>query len=50
MSADLLHPEDREVYIVSNEEDEWVPVPLVSKMVFDQAFDWLNSSPNEYIY
>jgi len=32
-SAQPLHPEHREVYIVSEEEDEHEPAPLASKKV-----------------
>ena len=38
-SALPLHPECREVYIVSEEEDEREPAPLASKKVSNQAFE-----------
>jgi len=34
-SARPLHPEHREVYIVSEEENEFEPAPLASKKVSD---------------
>jgi hypothetical protein len=38
-SAQPLHPERREVYIVSEEEDEREPAPLASKKVSNYAFE-----------
>jgi len=39
MLAQPLHPERREVYIVLEEEDEWVPALLASKKVTNQVFE-----------
>jgi len=50
ISVQRLHPESREVYIVSEEEDECEPAPLASKMVSNSAFEWLNPPANVYIY
>jgi hypothetical protein len=38
-SAQRLHPEHWEVYIVSEEEDECEPAPLGSKKVSNYAFE-----------
>jgi hypothetical protein len=37
--AQSLHPERREVYIVSEEEDECEPAPLALKTVSNSAFE-----------
>jgi len=49
-SALPLHPECREVYIIPEEENECNHAPLVSKLVSDQASEWLNPLANVYIY
>jgi len=48
-SVQPIHLEHQEVNIVSEEEDEYKPVPLASKKVFDWAFWQLNSPADVYI-